>query len=164
MLSMRPVEIRSLQINYYEPDPSNIPAWYKEGYSWYCTGYLKNKGEKKENPKDYGSKHAFRIHGGKNPTPQHLKLLLRIALRQESDYLDAGDNYAIGDTESKDSGPESDHEFVSKASDSPKPQIQASSPASQPNPQCQAKRKSQQTMDIDSMLAEIDAMLAEIWK
>ncbi|CAG8760940.1 18822_t:CDS:1, partial [Rhizophagus irregularis] len=114
--------------------------------------------------RDYGSKHAFRIHGGKNPTPQHLKLLLRIALRQESDYLDAGDNYAIGDTESKDSGPESDHEFVSKASDSPKPQIQASSPASQPNPQCQAKRKSQQTMDIDSMLAEIDAMLAEIWK
>jgi len=31
---------------------------------------------------------------------------LRIALRQESDRLDAGDNYAIGDTESEDSGPE----------------------------------------------------------
>ena len=33
MLSMRPAEVRSLQINYYEPDPSNIPAWYKDGYS-----------------------------------------------------------------------------------------------------------------------------------
>ena len=30
-------------------------------------------------------------------------------MRQESDRLDAGDNYAIGDTESEDSGPESDH-------------------------------------------------------
>ncbi|CAB4424270.1 unnamed protein product [Rhizophagus irregularis] len=50
MLSMRPGEVRSLQINHYEPDPSNIPAWYKEGYSWYCTGYLKGRGEKKENP------------------------------------------------------------------------------------------------------------------
>jgi len=50
MLSMRPGEVRSLQINHYEPDPSNIPAWYKEGYSWYCTGYLKSRGEKKENP------------------------------------------------------------------------------------------------------------------
>ena len=50
MLSMRPAEVRSLQINYYEPDSSNIPSWYKEGYSWYCTGYLKSRGKKKENP------------------------------------------------------------------------------------------------------------------
>ena len=50
MLSMRPAEVRSLQFNYYEPDPSNIPAWYKDGYSWYCTGYLKSRGEKKKNP------------------------------------------------------------------------------------------------------------------
>ncbi|CAB4400296.1 unnamed protein product [Rhizophagus irregularis] len=220
MLSMRPAEVRSLQINHYEPDPSNIPAWYKEGYSWYCTGYLKSKGEKKENPdprpflsmeknperarelltwiqdaikakklrdpvytesgtrsawpfneflkqepyksipkklRDYGSKHASRIHGGPKATPQHLKLLTRIALRQESDRLDAGDNYAIGDTESEDNGTESDHE--SEASDSPKPQTQASSPAPQPNHQ-----KSQQTMEMDSMLAEIDAMLAEFRK
>ena len=172
MLSMRPAEVKSLQINYYEPDPSNIPAWYKEDYSWYCTGYLKSKGEKKKNPpprpflsieknperarklltwirdaikakklrdsvytesgirnawpfneflkqepyrtipkklRDYGSKHASRIHGGKNPTPQHLKLLSRIAMRQESDCLDAGDNYAVGDTESEDSDPEDEH-------------------------------------------------------
>ncbi|RIA96412.1 hypothetical protein C1645_815441 [Glomus cerebriforme] len=58
--------------------------------------------------RDYGSKHAFRIYGGPKVTPQHLKLLLRIALRQESDRLDADDNYAIGDTESEDSGPEDD--------------------------------------------------------
>ena len=50
MLSMRPAEIRSLQINYYEPDSSNIPSWYKNSYSWYCTGYLKSRGKKKENP------------------------------------------------------------------------------------------------------------------
>ena len=50
MLSMRPAEMRSLQINHYELDPSNISAWYKEGYSWYCTGYLKSRGEKKKNP------------------------------------------------------------------------------------------------------------------
>ena len=29
-------------------------------------------------------------------------------MRQESDCLDAGDNYAIGDTESEGSGPEDD--------------------------------------------------------
>ena len=29
-------------------------------------------------------------------------------MRQESDCLDAGDNYAIGDTESEDSDPEDD--------------------------------------------------------
>jgi len=217
MLSMRPGEVRSLQINHYELDPSNIPAWYKEGYSWYCTGYLKNKGEKKKNPeprpflsmeknperarelltwirdaikakklrdpvftesgtrnawpfneflkqepyrtipkklRDYGSKHASRIHGGKNPTPQHLKLLSRIALRQESDRLDAGDNYAMGDTESEDDGPESDHKSDHESESVP----EANGLKPQPDPQ------KSQTMDMDSMLAEIDAMLAEIRK
>ncbi len=33
MLSMRPGEVRSLQINQYELDSSNIPVWYKESYS-----------------------------------------------------------------------------------------------------------------------------------
>ncbi len=59
--------------------------------------------------RDYGSKHTSRIHGGKKPTPQYLKLLSRIAMRQESDRLDAGDNYAVGDTESEDSDPEDEH-------------------------------------------------------
>ncbi|KAF0416557.1 highly derived d5-like helicase-primase: PROVISIONAL [Gigaspora margarita] len=207
MLSMRPAEVRSLQIIYYEPDSLNVPVWYKEGYSWYCTGYLKSRGEKKKNPeprpflsmeknperarelltwiqdaikakklsdpiftkngtrnawpfneflkqepyrtipknlRDYGSKHASRIHGGKKPTPQHLKLLSRIAMRQESDRLDAGDNYAIGNTESEESDSEPE------TSNSSNPQTQASS--------------SSQTIEMDSMLAEIDAMLAEIQK
>jgi len=30
-------------------------------------------------------------------------------MRQESDRLDAGDNYAVGDTESEDSDPEDEH-------------------------------------------------------
>ncbi|KAF0481468.1 highly derived d5-like helicase-primase: PROVISIONAL [Gigaspora margarita] len=94
--------------------------------------------------RDYGNKHASRIHGGKKLTSQHLKLLSRIAMRQESDHLDAGDNYAIDDTESE----ESDSEPETR--DSLKPQIQASS--------------SPQTIEMDSMLAEIDAILAEIQK
>ncbi|CAG8504628.1 12390_t:CDS:2 [Cetraspora pellucida] len=65
----------------------------------------------------YGSKHASRIHGSKKLTPQHLKLLSRIAMRQESDRLDAGDNYTIGDTESEES------DFEPKISNSSKPQI-----------------------------------------
>ena len=31
MLSMRPAEVGSLQINHYEVDPSNPPAWYEDG-------------------------------------------------------------------------------------------------------------------------------------
>ena len=84
---------------------------------------------------------------------------MKIALRQESDRFDAGDNYAIGDTESEDNGTESDHESEPEASDSPKLQTQVTSPAPQPNHQ-----KSQQTMDMNSMLAEIEAMIAEIQK
>ncbi|GBB88524.1 hypothetical protein RclHR1_37890001 [Rhizophagus clarus] len=60
--------------------------------------------------RDYGAKHASRIHGGKKATPQYLKLLSRIAMRQESNHLDAGDNYAIGNTKSEESSPESDSE------------------------------------------------------
>src|SRR4051812_29961484 len=62
-----------------------------------------------KNLRDYEAKHASRVHGGKNSTPQHLKLLSRIAMRQESDRFDAGDNYAIGDTESEGSGPNDEH-------------------------------------------------------
>ncbi|CAB4374879.1 unnamed protein product [Rhizophagus irregularis] len=173
MLSMRPSEVTSLQIKRYEPDEPlgidlpNIPAWYKEGYSWYCTGYKKADGRipcpllsMEKNPerarelliwiqdaikakklsdpvftesgtrsawpfneflkqepyrsiprelRRYGKRHASRIYGGKNATPEELKRLSKIALRQESDRLDAGDNYAMGDTESEDSGPEDEH-------------------------------------------------------
>ncbi|CAG8730268.1 14918_t:CDS:1, partial [Funneliformis mosseae] len=33
----------------------------------------------------YRKRHASRAHSGENPTPEHLKYLSRIALRQESD-------------------------------------------------------------------------------
>ena len=36
-------------------------------------------------------------------------------MRQESDHLDAGDNYAIGNTESEDSSSESDHNLGLKS-------------------------------------------------
>ncbi|RHZ50564.1 hypothetical protein Glove_495g13 [Diversispora epigaea] len=50
MLSMKPAEVTTLRIIYYRPGESNPPEWYKPGYSWYCTGYDKNKGEAKNNP------------------------------------------------------------------------------------------------------------------
>jgi hypothetical protein len=96
--------------------------------------------------RDYGGKHASRIHGGKNPTPQHLKLLVRIALRQESDRLDAGDNYAIGDTESEDSGPESEPKSE------PGTQVSSSQPA--------GSAKSNDYDPFKAQIAEIDSMLA----
>ena len=222
MLSMRPAEVSSLQIINYKPDSEDLPAWYKAGYSWYCTGCRKqrdkpmpmrllsmekdperarelltwiqdaikagklrdpvytetgkrnnvpfakfikslktNQDEDEITPellRKIGAKHASMVHAGPNPTPQHLDNLSEIALRHKINRLDAGKNYALGDPKSK-KEPKSEPE----TSDSPKPQTQASSPASQPDPQRQAKRKSQ-TMDMDSMLAEIDAMLAEIRK
>jgi hypothetical protein len=73
-------------------------------------------------------------------------------LRQESDRLDAGNNYAIGNTELEDNDNESDHESVSEpeASDSPKSQIQASSP--QP--------KNDDYNPFKGQIAEINLMLA----
>ncbi|RHZ53398.1 hypothetical protein Glove_442g12 [Diversispora epigaea] len=50
MLSMRPAEVTTLRIIHYEPGKINPPEWYKPGYSWYCTGYIKNKGDAKNNP------------------------------------------------------------------------------------------------------------------
>ena len=104
----------------------------------------------------YGKRHASRIHGGKKASPEYLKQLLKITLRQQSDRLDAEDNYAMGDTESEDNGTESDPE--SEVSDGPKPQTQASSSAFQPD------SKKSQTMDMDSMISELDAMIAEMRK
>ncbi|RGB24030.1 hypothetical protein C1646_773643 [Rhizophagus diaphanus] len=213
MLSMRPLEVLSLQINHYEVDPSNVPAWYKEGYSWYCTGYKKSrtkvpcpffsieknperarelltwiqdaiKADKLCDPvyaksgkrstqlfreflkpykaeprklRHYGKRHASRAHGSKNPTPEHLKYLLRIALRQESDHLDAGDNYAMSDTESENDNTESNSDSGSEASNSPKSQTQATSPTPQPR---NNEPKKTQTIDMNSMLAEMNAILS----
>ncbi|CAG8801524.1 17893_t:CDS:2, partial [Dentiscutata erythropus] len=84
-----------------------------------------------------GGKHACRVHGGPNPTHQHLDLLNRIVLRHKIVRLDARKNYAIDDTESEES------DSKPETSDSSKPQIQASS--------------SSQTIEMDLMLAEIDA-------
>ncbi|CAG8849717.1 8185_t:CDS:1, partial [Racocetra persica] len=62
-----------------------------------------------------GDKHACRAHGEPNPTHQHLDLFNRIALRYKIVHLDAGKNYAIGDTESEKS------DFEPETSDSSKP-------------------------------------------
>ncbi|GBC09781.1 hypothetical protein RclHR1_00910031 [Rhizophagus clarus] len=103
MLSMRPAEAGKLR----------NPVYTGSGTcnAWPFNKFLKQEPyrTKPKNLRDYGSKHASRIHGGKKPTPQHLKLLSRIAMRQESDRLNAGDNYAIGDMESEYSSPENEH-------------------------------------------------------
>ncbi|PKB96808.1 hypothetical protein RhiirA5_434214 [Rhizophagus irregularis] len=219
MLSMRPAEVSSLQIINYKPDSEDPPAWYKAGYSWYCTGCRKqrdkpmpmrllsmekdperarelltwiqdaikagklrdpvytetgkrnnvpfakfikslktNQDEDEITPellRKIGAKHASMVHAGPNPTPQHLDNLSEIALRHKINRLDAGKNYALGDPKSK-KEPKSEPE----TGDGPNPQTQASSPASQSR---NNDPKKSQTMDMDSMLAEI-AMLAEIRK
>ncbi|GES93707.1 hypothetical protein GLOIN_2v1846791 [Rhizophagus clarus] len=43
MLSMRLAEVSSLQIINYKPDSEDLPAWYKDDYSWYCTGCRKQR-------------------------------------------------------------------------------------------------------------------------
>ncbi|CAJ0854478.1 12452_t:CDS:1 [Entrophospora sp. SA101] len=40
MLSMRPADVATLRINHYSPSNEE---WYHSEYSWYCTGYAKNK-------------------------------------------------------------------------------------------------------------------------
>ena len=51
--------------------------------AWPFNEFLKQEPYKTISKKlrDYESKHTFRIHDGKNPTFQHLKLLSRIAMR-----------------------------------------------------------------------------------
>jgi hypothetical protein len=108
-----------------------------------------------------GAKHASMVHAGPNPTPQHLDNLSEIALRHKINRLDAGKNYALGDPKSK-----KEPGLEPETGDGPKLQAQASSPIPQTrnsSTQDQAEGKSQ-TIDMDSMLAEIDAMLAEIQK
>ncbi|CAG8672187.1 14548_t:CDS:2 [Cetraspora pellucida] len=207
MLCMRPAEVFSLQIDHYEVDPSNSSAWYKNGYSWYCTEYAKNKGENKDDPeprpflsmeknperaralliwiqeaikarklsdptfskngkrntrafskflKPYkitpkilrkiGEKHACKVHGGPNPTHQHLDLLNRIALRHKIVRLDAGKNYAIGDTELEDS------DLESESDQAPSPISGSQASSFQP--------KNNNSNPFESQIAEIDSMLA----
>jgi len=40
MLCMRPADVGNLLSKYYKAD---IAEWYNPKYSWYCTGYAKNK-------------------------------------------------------------------------------------------------------------------------
>ncbi|CAG8478000.1 5183_t:CDS:1, partial [Funneliformis mosseae] len=68
-----------------------------------------------EKLREYEVKYASRIHSDKKSTSEYLKLLSRIAMRQKSDRLDAGDNYTISDTESEESSPESDHNLELKS-------------------------------------------------
>ncbi|CAG8635526.1 9442_t:CDS:2 [Funneliformis mosseae] len=112
----------------------------------YLTTYVQKP--YKSIPKDlreYGVKHAFRAHGGKKSTLENLKCLSKIALRQKSDRLNAGDNYAIGDTESEDFGPKSDSENTS----SPVHQTLSSQP------------KNDDYNPFKEQIAEIDLMLAD---
>ncbi|CAG8707316.1 13774_t:CDS:2, partial [Acaulospora colombiana] len=90
-----------------------------------------------------GGKHASRVHGGQNPTPQHLDFLTRIALRHKIDRFDAGKNYAEGDT----SESESDDSLELKLSD-----LKAQASTSQP--------KNNNYNPFGSQIAEIDSMLA----
>ncbi|RIB10164.1 hypothetical protein C2G38_2250940 [Gigaspora rosea] len=67
-----------------------------------------------------GGKHASRVHGGQNPTSQHLELLSRIAMRHNIGRFDSGKYYAEGDTSNSDldSDPEPEPETLAPT---PKP-------------------------------------------
>jgi len=69
ILYIRSVEVFSFQINCYEVNPSNSLIWYKNGYSWYCIRYAKNKEENKDNSELY----SF-LFIKKNP--EHVRILL----------------------------------------------------------------------------------------
>ncbi|CAJ0835970.1 13409_t:CDS:2 [Entrophospora sp. SA101] len=88
MLSMRPAEVTTLRIIHYEE--SDYLKWYKPGYSWYCTGYAKNKQEMKINPVP----RQF-LSMEKNPEQRARELLIwiqdAIATRKISDPV-YGDN------------------------------------------------------------------------
>nr|CAG8494356.1 11968_t:CDS:1 [Entrophospora candida] len=43
ILCMRPADVENLRINHYKQSDDE---WYNSKYSWYCTGYAKNKNEK----------------------------------------------------------------------------------------------------------------------
>jgi len=62
-----------------------------------------------------GGKHACRVYGSPNATHQNLDLLNRRALRHKIVHHDAGKNYAICDTDSEDSDPESDYNSGSES-------------------------------------------------
>ncbi|CAG8817893.1 10950_t:CDS:2, partial [Dentiscutata erythropus] len=45
-----------------------------------------------------GGKHASRVHGGQNPTSQHLEFLSRVAMRHKMDRHNSGMYYAEAST------------------------------------------------------------------
>ncbi|CAG8697589.1 7265_t:CDS:1, partial [Funneliformis mosseae] len=61
-----------------------------------------------KNLREYETQYASKVYSGKKSTSENLKYFMRITLRQESDCLDAGNNYAISNTESENSSPEDD--------------------------------------------------------
>ncbi|GBC18655.2 hypothetical protein GLOIN_2v1477332 [Rhizophagus irregularis DAOM 181602=DAOM 197198] len=148
MLSMRPAEVLSFQIINYKPDSEDLPAWYKAGYSWYCTGCHKQRD--KQMPMRLLSMEK---------DPEHARKLLTWI----QDAIKAGKLRDPVYTETGKCDPKSKKEPKSEpeTGDGLNPQTQASSPASQSR---NNDPKKSQTMDMDSMLAEIDAMLAEIRK
>ncbi|RIB11430.1 hypothetical protein C2G38_2261713 [Gigaspora rosea] len=107
MLSMRPAEVATLRIIYYKPEKN--PEHAKELLTWIqdaiatrklcdpvysisgkcSTGvfskFLKPYSITAKRLRKIEGKHASRVHGGQNPTSQHLELLSRIAKGDTSD-------------------------------------------------------------------------------
>ncbi|CAG8729615.1 8092_t:CDS:2, partial [Rhizophagus irregularis] len=179
MLSMRPAEVLSFQIINYKPDSEDLPAWYKAGYSWYCTGCHKQRD--KQMPMrllsmEKDPEHARKlltwiqdaIKAGKLRDPVYtetgkcnnvpfVKFIKSLKTNQDEDEITPKVLRKIGAKHTSMKEPKSEPE----TGDGLNPQTQASSPASQSR---NNDPKKSQTMDMDSMLAEIDAMLAEIRK
>ena len=105
--------------------------------------FLKPYGITAKRLRKIGGKHASRVHGGQNPTSQHLEFLSRIAMRHKIDRFDSGKYYAEGDT--------SDFE----------PESQISTSQSKNNNNDLSKTvHSVHYNPFDSQIAEINSMLA----
>ncbi|CAG8820196.1 4033_t:CDS:1, partial [Gigaspora rosea] len=64
--------------------------------------FLKSYGITAKRLRKIGGKHASRVHGGQNPTSQHLEFLSRVAMRHKMDHHNSGMYYAEGDTSDSD--------------------------------------------------------------
>ncbi|RHZ84329.1 hypothetical protein Glove_83g50 [Diversispora epigaea] len=92
-------------------------------------------------------KHVSRVHGGQNPTSQHLKLFSRITMRYKINHFDSGMYYTEGDTFNSESKYD---DLLELGPSEPKPQTSISQP------------KNNNYNPFKSQIAEIDSMLTTL--
>ncbi|RHZ87775.1 hypothetical protein Glove_30g100 [Diversispora epigaea] len=108
MLCMRSADVENLRINRYKPSHD---SWYNPDYSWYCTGYAKNKDRGGNTNvtmlnqflsrhkitssilRKIGADHASRVHGGKNNSRR--QTLRQLACRHKIGHALSVEHYGV---------------------------------------------------------------------